>query len=207
MDYTTELEVRFMAEKFLLILEDDYLFDLDDYERDRVKRDLKSMVRKIISRNDLKAKENYSLNYDKILKDWAKSVRIRANELKDKTNEPYFKGFMEGLTEAAAHLEFLEERKRDEYKKASIAGPNLQLAKIELERLTDDLTLVSHINPDYATGRRKNLTDDITERKALEAFQKAANILETLGENIITCPNCSNETLNNKYCSHCSHTL
>ncbi len=51
---------------------------------------------------------------------------------------------------------------------------------MDYEEVINNLNLISSVTPDYSEGRNRGLTDEESERIALEAVQQAIEMLERL---------------------------
>lgn len=49
---------------------------------------------------------------------------------------------------------------------------------MKIEEVIDGLSLIDDVIPSYSSGRRRGLTDEETEKKALRAVRLAIDILE-----------------------------
>lgn len=72
---------------------------------------------------------------------------------------------------------------------------------MEIEKIIDDLCLIDNVVVDYSQGRRRGLTDEETENRALKAVALAMEILEkevpkkpTIKDwSPARCPNCDED--------------
>lgn len=201
-----EFKTEYMAEKLLIILEEEFMLRISLQERVELKLNIKKVLREY--KEKLKIK-NHLVDYGKILEDWARNIKFRSTNIKEESGESeedkaYYKGFSEGLMAASQHLLYLEDIRKEKYK---IDLTDMKLSKKEIEDLSKDLALISDAVPDYAFGRRLGFSDDETERRASIALTKATNLTDDLLEGLVECPHCKKTTLAASFCGHCSYRL
>lgn len=57
---------------------------------------------------------------------------------------------------------------------------------MDIEKLIDDLCLIENVMVDYTLGRRRGLTDEETESRAIKAIGRAMEVLEKLTPTSVT---------------------